>query len=142
MAGRLNSRAWLLMGLTGSTPGTLRLDAGDRLSFTADGRGALTRGQLRKLERRSGRTGLADRLRGGAAEVVLDVPRKEIGDVRFPWYCFGAGMRFTVDGAVFRLSLLEPANTRSSGDPGVADIPDARASAAAWRATLTLLPGP
>jgi hypothetical protein len=72
-AGTPRTAAWLLIGATGSTPGVLELVDG-RLRYTAQGRGALTGGQLADLETRLGRPGLADDLTAGAAVVLFDVP--------------------------------------------------------------------
>lgn len=136
----LRTLAWLLMGLTGSAPGVLALD-GDRLSFVAHGRGALTEGQVRELEGRSGRVGLADRLDGDHIETVFDTPRGHVHAVSFPWYYFGGGVRFTVGDVGFRFSFLQPQNTTlPRGHAAVTDlagIPAGRSVGRAWRAALT-----
>ena len=125
--------AWLLMGLTGSAPGVLQVSDG-RLSYTAHGRGALTGGQLRELERRTGRSGLADELTGEAVVTLFDVPLAAVSDVVFPWYYFGGGMKLTAADVGYRFSFIKPQNTQDW--PGVADIPGGRAAGKAWRETL------
>lgn len=136
----IRSVVWLLMGLTGSAAGLLRLEHG-RLSFAAHGRGALTGGQLRKLEQRTGQTGSAERLSAGETVVLFDAPRDAVGNVKFPWYNFGAGMTLRVGEAPYRFSFLQPQNTRLPGDVdallGAASIPGGRAGGKAWRAALT-----
>jgi hypothetical protein len=124
------TKAWLMMGLTGSAPGVLQIADG-RLVYTVHGRGALTGGQLRRVAERAGRPGLVDELSGGARVVLLDVPVSEAGRVRFPWYYFGAGM--TVAG--YRFSFIKPQNTQD--EPGIAAVPGSRASGRTWRAALT-----
>jgi len=126
--------AWLIMGTTGSTPGVLEV-AGDRLRFTADGRGALTGGQLAELERRTGRAGLAAELERGSSVVLFEAPREAVGDVKFPWYYFGGGMKLTVFEAPYRFSFMQPQNTQDW--PGVDGIPGGRAAGRVWRAALT-----
>jgi hypothetical protein len=125
--------AWLLMGSTGSTPGVLEIGGG-RLRYTAHGRGALTNGQLRELEQRTGQSGLADALSGGARVALFDVPLDAVGDVVFPWYYFGGGMKLTAGGAPYRFSFLKPQNTQD--DPGIFDIPAGRAAGRTWKGAL------
>ena len=130
----IRTAAWLLMGLSGSAPGVLEL-AGGRLSYTVHGRGALTGGQLRELERRTAMPGLADALDCGAAVTLFDVPLAAVGYVVFPWYYFGGGMKLTAGGVGHRFSFLRPQNTQDA--PGVAGIPAGRAVGRAWRAALS-----
>ena len=125
--------AWLLMGLTGSAPGVLQI-SDVRLSYTVYGRGALTGGQLEELERRSGRSGLADELGSGAPVTLFDVPLAAVSGVVFPWYYFGGGMKLTVADVGYRFSFIKPQNTQDW--PGVAGIPGGRAAGKAWRELL------
>jgi hypothetical protein len=66
------------MGLTGSAPGVLQIVDG-RLSYIVHGRGALTGAQLKELERRTGRSGLAEELADGAVVTLFDVPLEAVG---------------------------------------------------------------
>jgi hypothetical protein len=127
------TRAWLLMGLTGSAPGVLQVVYG-RLIYAVHGRGALTDGQLRRLEDKVGRPGLADELDDGARIILLDVPLDEVGRVSFPWYYFGGGMRLGVDGVRFRFSFVRPQNTHEV--PGIMAVPATRATGRSWQAAL------
>jgi hypothetical protein len=125
--------AWLIMGSTGSTPGVLEVSGG-HLRFTADGRGALTNGQLAELERRTGRAGLGVELDRGSSVVLFDAPLEAVGDVKFPWYYFGGGMKLAVAKAPYRFSFLQPQNTQEW--PGIDGIPGGRAAGKLWRAAL------
>jgi len=127
------TKAWLLMGLTGSAPGVLQVLDG-RLIYAAHGRGALTGGQVRRLEQRSGRAGLADGLGAGDRVQVLDVPVEKVKGVVFPWYYFGAGMKLTVGGSRYRFSFIKPQNTQA--EPAITAVPGSRASGRTWRDAL------
>jgi len=127
------TRAWRMMGMTGSAPGVLQIAEG-RLRYTAHGRGALTGGQLDRLAERSGRPGLADELGDGRRVMLLDVPVDEVGGVTFPWYNFGAGMKLAVGGARYRFSFIKPQNTQD--EPGITGVPGSRATGRTWRAAL------
>jgi hypothetical protein len=135
--GTPRTAAWLLMGLTGSAPGVLEV-AGGRLRYVVHGRGALTGGQIAQLEQRTGRSGLAAALDGGAAVALFDVPPSAVGDVVFPWYYFGGGMKLTAEKVPFRFSFLKPQNTQLL--PGVLDIPQGRAAGRIWRQLLVPAP--
>ncbi|WP_157610227.1 hypothetical protein [Spirillospora albida] len=136
VASEARTLAWLMMGSTGSTPGML-MTARGRLRFDAFGRGALTGGQVRELEKRTGRPTLGAELDAGRAVTLFDAPLDVVGDVRFPWYHFGGGMKISVAGAPYRFSFLRPQNTRMPDDVrGVADIPSGRASGKTWKAAL------
>jgi hypothetical protein len=106
-----SSTTWLLMGLTGSTPGVLQLSDG-RLSLVAHGSGALTLGQLRDLEGCTGMKGLTERLKNGEQVEIFNVPVDEIKSVDFPWYYFNGGMVIEVRTGRYRLSFLQPQNTK------------------------------
>ena len=130
----LQTLAWLIMGSTGSTAGVLGLERG-RLRFEAHGRGALTMGQLRTLEQRTGRPGLTDQLTAGHTLVLFDAPLSAVGQVRFPWYYFGGGMKLTVAGSPYRFSFLQPQNTQIT-PMHVEGIGSGRASGRAWKSLL------
>ncbi|WP_106399073.1 hypothetical protein [Actinocorallia populi] len=131
----LQTLAWLIMGSTGSAAGVLGMEGG-RLRFEAHGRGALTMGQLRTLEQRTGRPGLADMLTEGHTLVLFDVPLSQVGRVRFPWYYFGGGMKLEVSGVPYRFSFLQPQNTQAA-PAHVAGIGAGRAGGRAWKSALT-----
>lgn len=133
----LQSLAWIIMGSTGSAPGVLSLSGG-RLSFQAHDRGALTSGQLRTLEQRTGRAGLADHLANGYRVPLFEAPLEAVGNVKFPWYYFGGGMKLTIAGQPFRFSFLQPQNTKLPGELASArELTTGRAAGKAWRAALT-----
>ncbi len=86
---------------------------------------------------------------------VFDVPLAEVSDIKFPWYYFTGGVKFTVAGHQYRLSFVRP---NDAGDiPGrlladtpvgapfalltggrkVRDIGEGRRAGKAWKAVLT-----
>ncbi|GAB3655406.1 hypothetical protein GCM10027589_14580 [Actinocorallia lasiicapitis] len=133
---RLQTLTWIIMGATGSAPGVLSLNGG-RLSFEAHHRGALTLSQLRTLEQRTGRPGLADHLTDGYRVPLFEAPLEAVGDVRFPWYYFGGGMKLKIAGQPFRFSFLQPQNTSLPGDLATAgQLSTGRAGGRAWRTAL------
>lgn len=77
----LNTHAWILHGLTGSTAGELSLQS-ERLSFTRDD------GQL-----------------------VFSAPLGEVRQIIFPWHLFGCGLTFVVGADNYRISFARPGNT-------------------------------
>ncbi len=133
----LRTEAWLLKGIS-SLPGILALAQG-RLSFTASGSGSFWRGQLRTLEQRAGRPGLAQLLDEGRQAIVFDAIFSEIRNVHIPWYYFGGGIKFTVGGIRYRFSFARPANTAGSPDIGesVQDLSRARQRGKEWKDALT-----
>lgn len=60
----------------------------------------------------------------------FDIPHEQIGQVKFPWYYFGAGMKVLIGRDSYRFSFMEPHNERSS-------IRDGRDSGARWRSAFT-----
>jgi hypothetical protein len=128
---RLRSNVWLLMGLTGSTPGVLNLSGG-RLSLTVQDAGVLSQGQLRMLEGRTQQPGLAERLTRGQPRQLFSRPLAEIERVTFPWYYFGGGMVITVDGVGYRISFVQPQNTAV----GVTNLSEGIREGKVWKATL------
>ena len=126
----------LLLDVVGAIPvaqAVVRLVALDR--HEAHGRGALTMGQLRTLEQRTGRPGLTDMLTMGHSLVLFDAPLAEVENVRFPWYYFGGGMKLTVSGHPYRFSFLQPQNTQTA-PAHVAGIGSGRAGGRAWKSAL------
>jgi hypothetical protein len=117
------------MGLTGSSPGVLKLENG-YLSFDAHGRGALTNAQLRQLEGVVSERGLANQLSNEEVVRVIDAPLAEVSRVNFPWFYFAGGMNLAVRSAHYRFSFVRPQNTLDRGESesieGILAIP--------WRA--------
>ncbi len=68
-----------------------------------------------------------------AGSVHFDVALTELSEVRFPWYYFSGGVKFTVGKEHYRLSFVRPNN-----DPGsnVTDIAGGRRNGKAWKAIL------
>ena len=113
----------------------------ERLRLTLFGQGALTRGQCRALERATGISDLARRLRDNVDTVVCDVPVAEIGEVYFPWYYFGGGVHLRVGGVRYRLSFLQPQNVTTDrmmglSRQGAGSISAGRHAGAEWRAAF------
>lgn len=142
----LRTDAWLLLGIS-SIPGSLAL-AENRLRFTASGYGTAWPFQLRALERRADRPGLARRLEADDPTLVFDLPLGEVRDVSFPWYYFSGGVKLTAGGVRYRFSFARPANTRAPADRehafemartvgrAASEIAGARRSGEAWKAVL------
>ena len=149
---QIRSKAWLLMGLTGSVGGILELRNG-RLSFTTTpsvvaGVPPFLGRQLRSLERKAQLPGLAEKLslktalEGEEDIQVFDVPIDEVGEVVLPWYYFGYGAIFAVRNARFRFSFIQPQNTRApvTGEyvgGGVSELYSGRGTGKAWKAALS-----
>jgi hypothetical protein len=131
----VRTAAWLLMGATGSTPGVLQYSQG-RLSFTAYGRGALTGGQLAKLEQVTLQAGLQGRLESGWQSLIFDAPRTSVGRIKFPWYHFGGGMNIVIGEVPYRFSFLEPQNVKFDHDVSLRAITHGRAAGRMWKTAL------
>jgi hypothetical protein len=138
---RLRSVGWLLMGLTGSMPGQLRLVKG-MVSFVAFGRGEMSDRHIAALEQDLGRSGVEEALRAREPVTVFEVPLTEVTDVRFPWYYFGGGMKLTIAHVPLRFSFVRPSNTVPVPDrdaheaAGITDVVGGKHVARAWRAAL------
>jgi hypothetical protein len=107
----LCTKAWLLMGLTGSTPGVLKL-ANEQLSFVVLGSGALTRSQLKSLEKATQIAGLACKLQSGEQAQIFNVALPLVQQIVFPWYYFSGGAIIQVENSRYRFSFLQPQNTK------------------------------
>jgi len=125
------------MGLFGSAPGVLRLADG-RLCLKVQGSGALWGRQLRALERIARQPGLAERLSRGETAEIFNTPLERVRRVVFPWYYFDGGAIVETDHARFRLSFLQPQNTKIleplSGTIG--EIAEGRRAGKAWKVAL------
>lgn len=108
---QLCTKAWLLWGWIGSIPGVLKYDEGC-LSFTAHGCGTLWKFQLRSLEKKMKKPGLADQLDNYEKAILFDAPLSEILNVRFPWYSFSSYVKLVIGGDEYRLTFMQPQNTK------------------------------
>jgi hypothetical protein len=136
---RIRCIAWLLMGMTGSTPGVLELKDSS-LSFIACGAGVLTKRQLRRLEQAAQLPGLAGKLLQGEEIEIFKAPLSSIAKAVFPWYYFGGGMIVSTGECRFRFSFLQPQNTRLPSSARLfqigKDIIGGRAAGKAWKSVF------
>jgi len=65
--------------------------------------------------------------------VVFDVALTELSRVRFPWYYFSGGVKFTIGQEHYRLSFVRP-NHAPGGS--VLDISEGRRAGKAWKSIL------
>lgn len=105
---------WRLSGLTGSSPGYLSyVDDVVRLQIEDD----------------------AEEL-----QTLFEVPKSQVVDVNWPAMQFSGGCSFHVDGEKYRLSFLQPQNTRMPNAigavGGVASISGGRKAGKLWKARL------
>jgi hypothetical protein len=84
--------AWLLIGLTRSSPGVLEYADGRLAYSNEDGR-------------------------------VFDVQLAELTDIRFPWYYFSGGVKFTLGKDHYRLSFVRPNDASDLPSRILADTP-------------------
>ena len=63
---------------------------------------------------------------------LFDVPLPAVSDVEFPWYYFGAGVKFRIGADSYRLSFVQPNN-----DAGFPDVGEGRRAGKAWKSVLT-----
>lgn len=91
------------------------------------------------------------------AEVVFDVPRRDVTNIRYPWHYFGGGIKLHVAGTARRLSFVKPngaeyAAGRALGSMGnplalavpvikIIDIRSGRSVCRRWREILGEGPG-
>jgi hypothetical protein len=128
----LASPAWLLRGIS-AIPGQLRLSR-SVLTFTAHGSGTAWAWQLRKLERSTGRPGLAQALESDERWVVFSEALDAIR-VSSPWYYFAGGIVVRIGPHDYRISFGKPA--RSSGDDdGLDAVSDMRRLGKQWMLAL------
>ncbi len=119
----IRSPAWLLKGLTGSTPGLLELAEG-RLSFSAVGG-------------YSGAPGTRSDERSDHAGRVFETAVSNVTDVTFPWYYFGAGAKLTIGEQRYRLSFSKPGNTQLHEEQLGANVAMGREAGKMWRSVLS-----
>ena len=130
----IRSPAWLLCGIS-SVPGELRL-SGSLLSFTAHGTGTAWDWQLKKLERRSGVSGLFNILNEGGHAVVFSEHVTDI-QARSPWYYFSGGLVLQIRRQAYKLSFGQPARSLGS-DNEAGTITIMRHVGRQWLRTLEL----
>lgn len=106
-----SSEAWLISGLFNSLPGILTLEDG-KLIFTAIGTGTYWDRGLTKLEEKSGTKNFSSLLKRGKPALLFSVELSEIEKVTFPAIYFSAGAHITFNHKKFRLSFIEPNNTK------------------------------
>lgn len=111
----MDSPVWRLHGLVASEPGWMAFDNGTVVLMLEDDE--------------------------GSAVEAFAVPVSEIKDVKYPRAQMSAGCNFVVDGEKYKISFLQPQNTRMPGPygavQGAASIPAGRKSGKAWKAILT-----
>lgn len=115
MAENVTTIVWRLHGATGSEPGVLTY---------ADGSAHL------QIEDHA-----------GALNTAFQVPLSDIVDVKWPRLQFSAGCSFSVGEEKFRLSFVQPQNTRAphaaGAVAGVGSIGKGRAAGKTWRGLLS-----
>lgn len=112
----LSSEVWRLSGVTGSTPGMMRLSGGTvHLELLND---------------------------DDSVRPVFAVALGDITAVKWPKLQMSGGCSFEVGGERYRISFVQPQNTRKfavvapSAIAGVASISGGRAAGKSWRAVL------
>ena len=105
------SEVWLLSGLFHSLPGILALEDG-KLIFTAIGTGTFWDSGLKKIEKRSGAKNFYSLLKHDKPAQLFNVELSEIQKTTFPLIYFSAGAHITFNNEKYRLSFIEPNNTK------------------------------
>lgn len=105
------SEVWLLSGLFNSLPGLLALE-GERLIFTAIGTGTFWDSGLKKIEKKSGTKNFFSLLKDDKPAQLFSVELSEIQKTTFPLIYFSAGAHITFNNEKYRLSFIEPNNTK------------------------------
>ncbi len=105
------SEVWLLSGLINSLPGILALEGG-KLIFTALGTGTFWDSGLKKLEKKSGAENFSSLLNQGKSAQLFSVELSEIQKITFPLLYFSAGAHITFNNEKYRLSFIQPNNTK------------------------------
>ena len=100
-------KTWLLDGLIHSAPGVITLN-GNRLSFVLVGPGTFGERHLTKYF--SSASAYEELLSQNMT--LFDVEVSEIKKAKFPWYSFGAGCNLEINEVQYKLSFVEPQNTK------------------------------
>ncbi len=113
----LTSEVWRLHGVVGSEPGLLVLHDDGEVELHLEGD-------------------------DGAPRSVFRTPAAAISDVKWPKTQFSGGCSFVVDGEKYRLSFLQPQNTRVfatsalGAAQGLGSISGGRKAGKAWKSAL------
>ncbi|TDG35624.1 hypothetical protein EZJ43_13475 [Pedobacter changchengzhani] len=145
------TEVWLISGIFNSLPGILKLD-GNNLVFTAIGTGTYWQSGLKNIERKSGNEKFCALLKQNKPAQLFNIDLGEIQKLSFPFIYFSAGAHITLHNQKYRLSFIEPNNTKLpfiSTDKYekvnlraveiIQDISHARAVGKKWKALLPQL---
>jgi hypothetical protein len=103
----MKHKTWLLDGLVHSAPGIIELN-GSQLTLTLIGSGTFGDNQCSKYLSEPGAYEVLQK----ENLIVFNVKMSEIKDSKFPWYSFGAGCRLEIDNNIYKLSFVQPQNTK------------------------------
>ena len=144
-----SSEVWLLSGLINSLPGILTIDDG-KLIFTAIGTGTFWDSGLKKIEKKSGAENFTSLLKQDKPVQLFNVELSEIQKVTFPAIYFSAGAHITINNEKYRLSFIQPNNTKmpifdrsdyeavfGRSIEAIQDITQSRKIGKAWKSFLT-----
>lgn len=106
------SQVWLLRGLFHSLPGVLKLEK-NRLQFTAISTGTFGESGLQNIEKKSGAKKFTSLLKQHKPAQLFSVDLTEIQKITFPLIYFSAGVHITFNNEKYRLSFIEPNNTKT-----------------------------
>ncbi|MDG6097402.1 hypothetical protein EXU34_08100 [Alteromonas sp. ZYF713] len=100
-------KTWLLQGIFHSAPGYIEID-GDQVSFTLIDTGTFGKNKLNGLLNNNE---AFECITNGEAVKVFDISRQ---DARFesPWYMFSGGGVLSFSGQAYKLSFMQPQNTK------------------------------
>ncbi len=144
-----STEVWLISGLFHSLPGVLTLRE-TQLIFTALGPGTYWDGGLRRIEKKANAENFFDLLKRDQPAQLFSIDLSEIQKITFPFIYFSTGTHITFRNERYRLSFIEPNNTkmpvidRSRYDRVInatveiaQDIKHSRTIGKRWRALLT-----
>ena len=100
-------KTWLLQGIFHCAPGYIEID-GDQVSFTLIDTGTFGKNKLNGLLNNNE---AFECIANGEAVKVFDISRQ---DARFesPWYMFSGGGVLSFSGQAYKLSFMQPQNTK------------------------------
>ena len=100
-------KTWLLQGIFHSAPGYIEIN-GDQVSFTLIDTGTFGKNKLNGLLNNNE---AFECIANGEAVKVFDISRQ---DARFesPWYMFSGGGVLSFSGQGYKLSFMQPQNTK------------------------------
>lgn len=105
------STAWLLSGVIHSLPGVLILKEGT-LRYRLLESGTMGKSSLKKLAFQYNVPDLAERLQEEQPVELFEVGIRNLQQLHFPWYYFGGGMKFSLGHHQYKLSFIQPNNTK------------------------------